>query len=150
MREESAMVSPERLLVNLIDNNIDELTQNWLRIVRNHQITRSYGAFDPDELYRHAHRVFGQLSRWIAGEFTKGDISSYYTALGGQRRREGFPLAEVIRALIVTRRVLWFKVQAEGFLDTTVDAELALLLNNRVVLFFDRAIYYTALGYARK
>lgn len=144
------MASPEQLLISLIDNNIDELTQNWLRIVRNHQITRSYGAFEDKELYDRAHKVYNQLSRWIAGEFTKGDIASYYTALGALRRREGFPLAEVIRALIVTRRVLWFKVQAEGFLDSAVDAELALLLNNRVVLFFDRAIYYTTSGYERK
>jgi hypothetical protein len=150
MKEERAMESPDQLLINLIDENTDELTRNWLRIVRNHQITRSYGAFDETELYERCHRVFKQLSRWLAGNFTKGDIASYYTALGAQRRREGFPLAEVVRALIVTRRVLWFKVQAEGFLDTPLDVDLALLLNNRVVLFFDRALYFTVAGYERK
>jgi len=150
MKEEMTMSSPEQLLINLIDRHHEELTRNWLRIVRNHQITRSYGAFDEEELYARAHRVYGQLSRWIAKQFTKGDIASYYTALGAQRRREGFPLAEVIRALVVNRRVLWFMVQSEGFLDSAMDAELALVLNNRVVLFFDRAIYYTTLGYERK
>ncbi len=150
MREEMAMLSPQELLVELITRNLDELARSWLRIVRNHQITRSYGAFDEKVLHERARKVYEQLARWIAGEFTKGDIASYYTAVGAQRRREGFPLAEVARALIVTRRVLWFKVQAEGFLDSPMDAELALLLNNKVVLFFDRALYFTIYGYERQ
>lgn len=150
MREEMAMLSPQELLVDLINRNLEELARSWLRIVRNHQITRSYGAFDEEELYRRALIVYEQLARWIAGEITKGDIASHYTSVGAERRREGFPLAEVVRALIVNRRVLWFKVQAEGFLDTPMDAELALLLNNKVVLFFDRALYYTVYGYERQ
>jgi hypothetical protein len=66
------------------------------------------------------------------------------------RRREGFYLAEVIRALIVTRRVLWFKIQAEGLLGSIMDPQMALDLNNRVVLFFDRAMYFTTIGFERQ
>jgi hypothetical protein len=32
-------------------------------------------------------------------------------------------------------------------LDTALELHQAIELNNRVVLFFDRAIYYTILGY---
>jgi hypothetical protein len=37
----------------------------------------------------------------------------------------------------------------EGFLDTALDMYKALELNNRVILFFDRAILYTAVGYEK-
>ena len=65
------------------------------------------------------------------------------------RCREGFALSEVIQALLVIRRVLWFKVQSDGFLDTALDLNMALALYNRVLLFFDRAIYFTSLGYEK-
>ena len=44
-------------------------------------------------------------------------IAEYYTDEGVQRRREGFKLSEVVLAFLVTRRVLWFKVQEEKLLD---------------------------------
>jgi hypothetical protein len=49
--------------------------------------------------------------------------------------------------MIITRRHIWLKVMSEGFLDTALDMYKALELNNRVILFFDRAIHFTALGY---
>ena len=63
-----------------------------------------------------------------------------------RRRREGFPLAEVIRAMTATRRVLWFRLKDMG-IHTIMTPETALELNNKVVLFFDRLIYFTTVGY---
>lgn len=78
---------------------------------------------------------------------TEADIARDYTELGAQRRSEGFLLSEVIQALIVTRQVLWRKVEADGLLDTALDLYAALELNDRVTLFFDRAIFHAARGY---
>ena len=150
MQDAKAPQESEKFLAEFIERNSEELTKNWLRIVRNHQLTRSYGAFDEDKLYDRALAVYTQLGRWLSRDVTKGDIETSFTALGTMRRREGFYLAEVIRALIVTRRVLWFRIQAEGLLGSVMDPQMALDLNNRVVLFFDRAMYFTTLGFERQ
>ena len=68
---------------------------------------------------------------------------------GAQRRKEGFALSEVIQALFLIRRTLWRKIMDEGLLDTTYDLYQAIELNDRVTLFFDRAIFFTAVGYER-
>ena len=78
---------------------------------------------------------------------TKEEIAEHYTALGAQRKREGFKASEVIQALIIIRRHLWLKILAEGFIDNVLELNQALALNNRVILFFDRAIHYTIKGY---
>jgi hypothetical protein len=70
-----------------------------------------------------------------------------YTALGRQRYEEGFAPSEVLEALILSRRHLWLLVLQEGFLETALDMHAALDLNARAVLFFDRSMYYTALGF---
>ena len=144
------MAGREIILAKFIEQNAEELTQNWLRITRNESLTKSYQAFDERTVYERAMKMYQQLGRWIAGEFTKGDIASYYTAVGARRRREGFALGEVIRALIVARRVLWFKIQADEMLGAEMGPDLALNLNNKVLLFYDRAIYYATVGYERK
>jgi hypothetical protein len=134
-------------LVKLIEKNAKQLSINWLSDVRRHPDTPTYHKFNEEELYNRAFDVYSRLSKWISKETSKEEIHKHYFALGIQRRKEGFALSEVIQAMIITRRHIWLKVMSEGFLDTALDMYKALELNNRVILFFDRAIHFTALGY---
>ena len=134
-------------LVELIEKNAKQLSINWLSDVRKHPNTPTYHEYDEEELYNRVFDVYSRLSKWISRETSKEELYEHYSALGLQRRKEGFALSEVIQALIISRRHIWLKVMSEGFLDTALDMYKALELNNRVILFFDRAIYYTALGY---
>ena len=134
-------------LVELIEKNAKQLSINWLSDVRKHPDTPTYHKYNEEELYNRAFDVYSRLSKWISRETSKEEIYKHYFAIGIKRRKEGFALSEVIQALIITRRHIWIKVMSEGFLDTALDMYKALELNNRVILFFDRAIHYTALGY---
>ena len=136
-----------RNLVDLIERHADELASRWLHLVREHPGTPSYAKHDPQELYDSAYRVYSQLGKWISRETSREDIARYYTALGARRRAEGFCCSELIQALMIIRRVLWFKVLEDGLLDTALDFNLAINLNNQVLIFFDRAIYYMLRGY---
>jgi hypothetical protein len=137
-------------LVNLIEENAHELTTHLLQKLKSHSATATYHDYDENELYERAFTVYSHLGKWISYETTKEEIAELYMDLGAKRRKEGFFLSEVIQALILTRRQLWYKVSSEGFLDTILDMYQALELNNRVIQFFDRAIYYAALGYESK
>ena len=137
-------------LVELIERSADELTHQYLEDVKQHSHLPTYRAFDEKELYKRAYRVYSQLGKWISQETTKEEIKSYWRDLGKQRREEGFPLPEIILSLSMLRRHLWIKVQAEGLLDTALDLYQAMELHNRVITFFDRAVYYAACGYEDK
>ncbi|MBS1212534.1 MAG: hypothetical protein H6R26_1151 [Proteobacteria bacterium] len=134
-------------LVSLIERNAEALTKRWLEIVRIHPNTPTYHRWDERQLYARVFKVYSNLGQSISERTTRQDIEREYIELGHQRHAEGFALSEVIQALIISRRVLWLKIEADGFLNTALDLNLALELNNKVVLFFDRAIHYTALGY---
>jgi len=136
-----------RKLVNLIESNADELTIRCINNLTDHPCTQTYRTYDESRLYKRVFRVYSQLGKWISRETTKEEIADHYEALGAQRKKEGFKLSEVIQALIITRRHLWLKVLAEGFVDNVMELNQALALNNRVILFFDRAMYYTIKGY---
>ncbi|HOW86877.1 MAG TPA: hypothetical protein P5119_12830 [Candidatus Aminicenantes bacterium] len=136
-----------RKLVELIERSADELTKNYVEDIRRDPRMPNYQGFDQKEIYKRAYRVYSQLGKWISHEATKEEVKSYWTALGRQRRREGFPMSEIVLSLCHIRRLLWTKVQASGLLDTALDLYQAMDLQHRVLLFFDRAIYYAAVGY---
>jgi len=135
-------------LIELIEQHAEDLTKSWLREVKKDPGTPTYAKFrDENELTQRAFRVFGQLGKWIAKNTTKDDLQKYWTDLGRQRHKEGFPLSEIVQSLFLIRRHLWQKVESEGLLDTAYDLFQAMELNNQVTLFFDRAVYHAACGY---
>jgi hypothetical protein len=139
-----------RKLVDLIERNADELTTSYvLSIQRDHRMPK-YQGFNQNEVFRRAYRVYSQLGKWLSRETTKEEMRDYWTALGRQRRKEGFPFSEIVLSLCHIRGVLWEKVQSEGVLDTALDLYQAMDLHHRVVLFFDRAMYFAAAGYEEK
>jgi hypothetical protein len=139
--------SVSRNYVGLIEQHAAELANQLLERLQNDPRTATYHDYDRDDLYKRAYDVYSQLGKWLSNDTTKEDVATVYTSLGKQRFNEGFKLSEVIHALILTRRILWFKILSEGVLNTALDLNLAMDLNNQTIVFFDRAIFYTAQGY---
>jgi hypothetical protein len=134
-------------LIKLIETEADDLAEELVRTLREHPHTPSFHAYTSKELYERAFNLYRNLGAWISRKSEREDLVKYYTALGIQRRQEGFPLSEVLHGLNLMRRVLWKRVDEQGLLDTAEDYMQAMELNNQVLLFFDRAILYTAKGY---
>jgi len=134
-------------LIKLIETEADELAGELVRTLRQHPHTPSYHSYTSQELYERAFNLYHNLDAWISQKSEREDLAKYYTALGIQRRQEGFPLAEVLHGLILMRRILWKRISEQGLLDTAEDFMQAMELHNQVLLFFDRATFYTTKGY---
>lgn len=137
-------------LVALIEDDAEELATNWHNDVCKNVKLPSYHHFDKRELYSRAYEVYSQLRKWIAWETTKEELAEQYLAHGAQRNKQKFELAEVIQALILMKVHLWRKVLSEGLLDTAYELNQAIELNIQVARYFDRAIYFTIVGYMNK
>jgi hypothetical protein len=99
-------------------------------------------------MYERVFDVYNKLSSWLGmDDHTKGEIRKVYTELGRKRYREGIPLHEVILAFMLIKRHLWVFIQEKQFFESTYEFSQALELNNKVVLFFDRVIYFVTMGY---
>lgn len=133
--------------VRLIERNADRLAKRVLNDLKVHPGTKKYRTYDDTEVYNRAFQVYSHFGEWILNGYSKEEIKNAYTALGRERRREGFALSEVIQALIIIRRHIWLLVDSEGLSDSAFDLRRVIELVNRSVLFFDRAIYFTAVGF---
>jgi len=133
--------------VELIEKNAEKLAREWLKDVRKNVHTPTYHTFDEDRLYQRAFNMYKNLGQWLNVQTPKEQTAKYYRKYGQDRCKEGFPLPELIYSLILFRRHLWLYILHSGFLDTAYELLRGLELNNRVILFFDRALHSVALGY---
>jgi len=134
-------------LIRLIETEAGELAEELVKTLREHPHTPAFHAYPAKELYERGFNLYHNLGVWLSQKSEREDLVKYYEALGAQRREEGFPLSEVLHGLNLTRRVLWKKIEDQGLLDTAEDFIQAMELHNQVLLFFDRAVLYTAKGY---
>lgn len=136
-----------RRFVKLIETRADKVAKLWLKEVRQSKYTPTYHHFREEDLFERAMAVYERLGYWLSPETKKEEIRYFYMNMGRARFLEGFKLDEVIMALILLKRYLWLEVLSEGLTQTNLELYQALELNNQVVLYFDRAIYYTVSGY---
>ena len=135
-------------LLDLIRDNANELTRRLCKDLLSREETRGYRKLSDDVIYDRVFDVYSKLSSWLGlDNHTKSEVQKVYTELGRKRFREGIPLHEVVLAFMLVKRNLWEFIQEKQFLETTFEMKQALELNNKVVLFFDRVIYFVTMGY---
>lgn len=132
--------------VRLIEENHQVIIEHFMNDVLRNKKTVSYAKLDANDLYEIGSRVYRELSKWIAKDLPKEEVKLYYQKLGMIRRNEGIPASEFFQALVLLKRHLWLFIQGELENEMT-DYKQAMEVNNRVVLFFDRAAYYMLTGY---
>ncbi len=134
--------------VKLIEESHEELTEIFMNDLLRHPETEAYRNTDRDEIYRFSDLVYKDLSVWISKEFSKDKIEERYGTMGKDRFEAGIPIEQVMKALMLQRRHIWLFVMDKMYDDRT-DYMEALELNNRVTLYFDRAMTAMVRGYMK-
>jgi len=129
-------------LVKVIEKNSDVIAERWADDVSTLPYTRSYWNVPREELQENAARVARRMGYFLDRRMPKERLATFYRRLGEARRAQGYQVEEVVMALMLLKRHIWLYVLQEGLLATTIELSQALTVNNRVVLYFDRAIYY--------
>jgi len=144
------MVRAKNLLSNrfvqLIEENHESLTEIFMNDLLKHPETTAYRRADHDEIYNASKMMYKDLSQWISHEFSKQKIEERYIRMGRERFDMGIPIQQVMKGLILQRRHIWLFVMNRMYDDMT-DYMEALELNNRVTLYFDRAMLASLKGY---
>ncbi len=135
-------------LIQLIEDHARELTDRLCKELLSREETKGYRTLPENLVCERIDEVYKTLGSWLATDkHTTGEVKKIYTELGKKRCREAIPLADVVMAFMLAKRNLWLYVQEMKFFDTMDEMFQALDLNNKVVFFFDRAIYFVTVGY---
>ncbi|MGA8216696.1 MAG: hypothetical protein WB799_24135 [Candidatus Sulfotelmatobacter sp.] len=133
-------------LVRLIESHADTLAAGLERKVTSSAYTSCFHTIPAHELRERVYEIYRHLGDWLLGK-NQEDIEPRYREIGARRASQKVPLPELIQAIVLTKENLWDFLKSEAVLDRAVEIMGELELLQMLEQFFDRAIYFAAVGY---
>ncbi len=133
-------------LVRLIESHADTLALGLEEKVQGSDQVRHFRNIPAHELRQRVYEIYRHLGEWLLGKNELG-IEHRYREIGMSRAQQRVPLSEVVQAIVLTKENLWKFLKSEAAMDQAVDIMGELELLQMLEMFFDRAIYYAAVGY---
>ena len=134
-------------LVRLIETHSEQLARGLEERIENSERCSEFMQKVPaDELKQRVYEVYHHLGEWLLKK-TESDVEARYRIIGERRFEQGVTLSQVLFVIIATKEHLWEYVSKETLADRPVELFQELELFQLVEQFFDRALYFAALGY---
>ncbi|MGA7908665.1 MAG: hypothetical protein WCA16_14745 [Candidatus Sulfotelmatobacter sp.] len=133
-------------LVRLIETHADVLAAGLENKVLASKQVDHFRNVPGHELRERVYEIYRHLGDWLLGR-NQGDIELRYRQIGARRALQKVPLPEVIQAIVLTKENLWEFLKSEAVMDRAVEIMGELELLQMLEQFFDRAIYFAAVGY---
>lgn len=132
------------VLGDYIATHASEWVEGWLADVRQNPATPHYHDYpDSAELHRDTEALYHYLALWLRTRRWDPRIDPHYQRIGRDRRREGFPLSQVVSAILLAKKHLWDEIVAGNQLSVALELEVSKAVRE----FYDAAVYNTVLGY---
>jgi len=134
-------------LVRLIETHSQALAAGLLDQVENSKLTPNFQQnVPPEDLKERVGEIYRHLGEWLMGK-DELQLEQRYLKIGARRADQQVPLSEVIWVIILTKDNLWEFIKKESVLERPVEVFGELEMLQLLEQFFDRAIYYAAVGY---
>jgi len=135
-------------LVRLIETHADTLATSLVTKVHESPRLPEYRKVPVADLKSKVGEVYSHLGEWLLSR-SENEIEQRYTQIGAQRALQGVPLSQLNWTIVLTKENLWEFLRhgpvAEDLAEVCGELEMLQLLDQ----FFDRAIYFAAVGYER-
>jgi len=133
-------------LVRLIETHADTLAAGLEKKVQANTQVAHFREIPAHELRERVYEIYGHLGEWLLGK-NELDIEHRYREIGLRRAQQRVPFSELAQAIVLTKENLWDFLKSEAVMDRAVEIMGELELLQMLEMFFDRAIYYAAVGY---
>jgi hypothetical protein len=133
-------------LVRLIEAHADALAGGLEERVQASSQISHFRDIPAHELRERVYEIYRHLGEWLLGK-NELDIEHRYREIGARRAHQAVRLSEVIQTIVLTKENLWEFLKSEAVMDRAIEIMGELELLQMLEMFFDRAIYYAAVGY---
>ena len=136
-------------LVRLIETHSEQLARGLeQRIENSERCSEFIEKVPPEELKQRVYDIYHHLGEWLLKK-TESEVERRYMEICARRQRQGVSLSQVLFVIVATKEHLWEYVSKEALADRPVELFQELELFQLVEQFFDRALYFAAIGYER-
>jgi hypothetical protein len=136
-------------LVQHMKANADRMSEEMIQRIRSSdRCSELLRRVPAEEQKRYALEVYRDLTDWLAVEIDSV-VECRYVDLGIQRAHQRVPFSQVFWAACIARDYLWEYMQQECLLEEPVEFWGGVMLLHSLNKFFDRALYFTLVGYQK-
>jgi hypothetical protein len=133
--------------VAILRNKKDQIIKLWLDDFRKTRTLRIIEGIDEDKWSRIMGEVMDGFDEVLTKDISKYRICLDFTQFGREVFKDNYATHDIINALSLLKKVIIEVVTTEGFFGTAFQLFQLQELNNKAILYFDRATYYAVLGY---
>jgi hypothetical protein len=137
-------------LARMIEAHSDQIVKRWQAEVRSDQAIASFDSSSMEIARARLSNVIIHLREWISYDTTKDEIGRRYAAEGIDYFTKQIPLCEIIRSFVLLKKIIWSFSINECTIDSAYELYQLSELNERIIVFFDQAIYYITRGYMQE
>jgi hypothetical protein len=135
------------LLIQLIETHAENLSEGLLRKLKaSNKCSALLAAVPTTELKHRVYEIYRHLSDWLLYK-SDSEVEERFIGLGVRRSRQGVPFSEFLWTIYAVKEHLWDYIEQEGLLEQPVDLYGDRELLQSLEKFFDRALYFAAIGY---
>lgn len=136
-------------IVHLIENQSHDLTSHVVQRLRDSFATPKYGNLPREELWQSVHDVHRHLGNWLLTR-DEPDLARRFLRIGMERARQNVPFAQVVAATVLIKVNLWEFLKRPDTEERPGSARGEAEMLQMLSEFFDRVLYYLAVGYDRR
>ncbi|KAA3599284.1 MAG: hypothetical protein DWQ06_10220 [Calditrichaeota bacterium] len=134
-------------LAKMLEDNAEKLTENWIAEITSNPSTKSYHKLGQTELHDKVIAVYSNLKDWMNDTSRHSEFAKNFVNLGLKRKSQKIELSEVIFATILAKKNLINYITTQGIFDSPLEMARQIEFVNQISTFFEKAMYFTALGY---
>jgi len=133
-----------------IEKHSELIIKRWVSEVKNDQGTVSFDSSRIEHSRERLANIINHLSEWISYDTTKDEIGRRYAKEGSEYFDAKIPLCEIVRSFALLKRIIWSFTINECSVDSAFELYQMSELDERIIVFFDQAIYYLIRGYTEQ
>lgn len=136
--------------ISIVENHAEQLTDRWLEAIKYNSATPNYSKLNQEILRKRIGNIYQRLGDWLDHcDLSNKENANHFIRLGFERAAEGISIHELLYALVLSRTILWKYVIEQGLINTSLEMHQALEFYNTVTNFYDKALYFSAIGYEK-
>lgn len=116
--------------------------------MQNSEATLDYEKVSPEDLKERVHEIYHHLGDWLMTK-DEFDLEQRYLRIGARRAQQNVPFSQVAWAIVLTKDNLWEFLKTQSEVQRPIEAFGELEMLQLLDHFFDRAIYYAAIGHEK-
>jgi 8-oxo-dGTP diphosphatase len=134
-------------LITIASENSKKIINLWIDDITTNPSTLSYHGLDKKDLSERAAFIIDRFELWLKGDKTEKELKDFYYNLAKKRKEDNVILEDMVSSLSLLKKHIWMYIYSFGVWEKAVDIYRMFELGERLIYFFDRAVYYTVMGY---